>query len=58
MARPKKDIDEKLLLSRYLEGATSRQLANEFHISQQTVLNRINQYVDISIVVRKTIKSF
>ena len=58
MARPFKDINEKLLVQRYLEGATSRELAKDFKISHLTVLNRVKKYVDIErqFVVKKSIK--
>jgi len=51
MSRPFKDIDEKLLVQRYLDGATSRELAREFNLCKQTVLNRVSKYVDISVSV-------
>jgi len=59
MARPRKEIDEELLLQLYMSGMTSRDLAKKFKICQQTVLNRLYKYIDITVDVKvhKVLKS-
>ena len=60
MARPQKPLDEHLMLKKYLDGATSREIAKEFGVTQQTVMNRLYKYLEVkvgfSVQVEKTLK--
>lgn len=49
MARPRKDINEALLLKKYFDGATSRELAKEFNISHSTVMDRVSKYIEVDV---------
>lgn len=58
MARPEKDIDERLLLDLYAQGHTCRELAKRFGISASTVSARVNKYytVETKLVVNRSLR--
>lgn len=56
MARPEKDIDSFLLLKRYEEGYSSRQIGREFGLSGTAVMKRINKLANVETHIKRTIK--
>ena len=51
--RPKKDINEKLLVNKFMSGSSSVELAKEFGVTRQTIMNRVKKYVRIKLIEKE-----
>jgi transposase len=56
MARPFKDIDDRILVKLFMEGYSSRELARKYNVTHQTILNRVKKYVDIDFDPNRSVK--
>ncbi|MDJ0304562.1 MULTISPECIES: hypothetical protein [Dehalobacter] len=56
MARPQISLDENYLVKRYLDGASSRDLAKEFNVNRNTIMSRLKKHVNIEFNLGNSVR--